>query len=132
MTLITHRRSRALRRSAFTLLEVLVVVAIIVALAGVASIYVFRYLDDSNKDAARATCRTLAQAIESYVVKNDGEMPGGWEDVRPYLKETGGNIFATSWGEPYTFSMEMINGKQTVVVSTKAKDGEVLSNLKLK
>jgi general secretion pathway protein G len=132
MTLTTIRSSRALRRNAFTLLEVLVVVAIIVALAGVATIYVFRYLEDSEKDAARATCRTLAKAVDTYRLKNDGELPGDWEAVRPYLNETGGNLFATSWGQPYTFSLENINGKPTVVVSTTAKDGEVLNNLLLK
>jgi general secretion pathway protein G len=131
MTLITRRRPSR-RRSAFTLLEVLVVVAIIVAMAGVASIYVFKYLEDSNKDAARASCRTLATAVESFMVKNDNEVPPDWEAVRPFLKETGGDPFRTSWGEPFSFAVEPINGKPTVVVTVKAKDGEILSNLKNK
>ena len=38
-------RRSALRREAFTLLEVLVVVAILVVLASVAGIYFFRYLE---------------------------------------------------------------------------------------
>ena len=47
----TATRLRRVPRAAFTLLEVLIVVAIIVVLAGVSSIYVFRYLEDAKEGA---------------------------------------------------------------------------------
>ena len=43
--------SRVAARSAFTLLEVLIVVAILVVLASVSSIYVFKFLHDAKVDA---------------------------------------------------------------------------------
>jgi len=131
MTLTAPRRH--MRRSAFTLLEVLVVVAIIVAMAGVASIYVFKYLDDSKKDAARSSCHTLATAVETFITKNDGPPEGNnLQLVRPYIRETGGDPFTDPWGRQYVLSIQDINGKPTVIVSTTAPDGESISNLKTK
>jgi general secretion pathway protein G len=131
MTLITRRR-QSRRRSAFTLLEVLVVVAIIVAMAGVASIYVFKYLDDSKKSAARASCHTLATAVETFITQNDGNPPenNNLQAVRPYIKETGGDPFIDPWRQPYNFALVDINGKPTVKVFTHVPGtGEEISNL---
>src|SRR5947199_10800504 len=61
--------SRVAARSAFTLLEILIVVAILVVLAGVSSIYVFRYLDDAKIDASKAGAATIATAIQSYEIR---------------------------------------------------------------
>ena len=45
--------NRAVRRAAFTLLEVLIVVAILVILASAASIALFRYLEDAKVGRAK-------------------------------------------------------------------------------
>jgi general secretion pathway protein G len=131
MTLMTRRRP-SMRRSAFTLLEVLVVVAIIVAMAGVASIYVFKYLDDSKISAARASCHTLANAVETFITQNDGNPPenNNLQAVRPYIKETGGDPFKDPWGQSYQYTLVDINGKPTVKVFTHVpSNGAEISNL---
>lgn len=62
-------RRHARRRSAFTLLEVLVVVAILVVLASVAGIYVFRSYEDAKKDTARTQIRTIENACKQFKLK---------------------------------------------------------------
>jgi general secretion pathway protein G len=58
----THKR---MRRNAFTLMEVLVVVAILVVLAGI-GIGVFAYLDSSKEKAAQLQIKNLETAVTSY------------------------------------------------------------------
>lgn len=59
--------SRSARR-AFTLMEVLVVVAIIFILASVSTVVVFRYLDESKDRIAKAGVRTLETAIKAHKI----------------------------------------------------------------
>ncbi|MCE9530173.1 MAG: type II secretion system protein GspG [Planctomycetes bacterium] len=123
-----RRRLEGRRRNAFTLLEVLIVVAIVVVLAGVSSIYVFQYLEDSKVSAAKASCRTLAETVERYVVQKE-ELPQQLTDIRPYIKETSTDPFLDPWGQPYQMRVQEINGKPTPVVFTKTKEGIEISNL---
>src|SRR5438046_7749458 len=73
-----HRRRTAARRAAFTLLEVLVVVAILVILAGVASISVFRYMEDAKIGRAKTDMQSIAKAYETYYTQH-----GTWPDNGP-------------------------------------------------
>ena len=77
MIIRATRRSGLRTREAFTLLEVLVVVAILVVLASVASIYVFRYLDDAKKDKAYLQAKNIEKAAKAYIVKqsSDSDLP---------------------------------------------------------
>lgn len=72
MRLPRHSARHASRlRRAFTLMEVLVVVAIIVVLAGIATVS-FRYLGDSKYDTARAKIKKIETAAGQYKMKNGG------------------------------------------------------------
>lgn len=64
LTRATDRRLS--RRAGFTLLEVLVVVAILVILSTVAIVATTRYLEDARKGRATLQCRSLSTAIEAY------------------------------------------------------------------
>src|SRR5262245_54252188 len=68
------RTSRAPLRAAFTLMEVLVVVAILVILAGGSFVVVMRYLDDAKIDRARMDIKSLEKVVESYKLRH-GEYP---------------------------------------------------------
>jgi len=107
--MVIRPRSRsevAARRAAFTLLEVLIVVAILVVLAGVSSIYVFRYLDDARIDASRASASTIARAIQAYELRY-GVAPESLQSLitppdggKPFMEPQG---LADPWGRPYQF-----------------------------
>jgi general secretion pathway protein G len=63
-------RRRATRRAAFTLLEVLIVVAILVILASAASISLFRYLEDAKVGKAKAEMNTILGAVKKYYTEH--------------------------------------------------------------
>jgi general secretion pathway protein G len=69
-----NRRAVASYRAGFTLLEVLVVVAILVILASVASIYVFGFLSDAKVDTAENQCAMFESQCKSYMAKNGGDL----------------------------------------------------------
>src|SRR5262245_4249549 len=107
MLLTTLRRSPA-RRSAFTLMEVLIVVAIIVILAGGAIIAVPRILEDTKKSRAHTTAVNLAKMCESYRLSptnQNQEYPTSPQQLAPYLANPVEDI-KTPWGQTYTFDQQ--------------------------
>ena len=136
MTLVTSRR-RASRRAAFTLLEVLVVVAILVILAGVATVATTKYLEDARKNSAVLQCKTVHTACESYYLNpnSSGNYPtsiqelvsppwGGGSLLKDPQKDT-----MDPWGKPLQIQSHSDDGQnQGVMVTTTAKDGTHISN----
>jgi prepilin-type N-terminal cleavage/methylation domain-containing protein len=66
------RNSRTLARGAFTLTEMLIVVAIIVVLAGIGGAILLPRLDSAKEDADRAKANNIAQAAQMYMT-NSGD-----------------------------------------------------------
>jgi len=83
--MILRKSERARRRIAFTLTEMLVVVAIIVVLAGIAVPTTLHVLDGAKRDAASAACKNLAHTVEMYMHDQtnnpSGQLPGSWQDI---------------------------------------------------
>jgi general secretion pathway protein G len=65
---------QTLSRGGFTLMEMLVVVAILVVLAGAAVPIYLKYLDEAKIDRARVDCKTLEGACLAYKLKH-GDFP---------------------------------------------------------
>jgi type II secretory pathway pseudopilin PulG len=59
-------------------MEVLVVVAILVILASVASVVVFRYLEESKENVARLTIQKIETAVTAYRISH-GDYPESLE-----------------------------------------------------
>ena len=57
-------------RKAFTLVEILIVVAIIALLAAIAIPNLLRAKVNSNQSAAQATLKAIANALETYAISN--------------------------------------------------------------
>jgi len=125
---------RVVRRTAFTLLEVLIVVAIIVVLAGVSSIYVFRYLEDAKEGAAKSGIKTIETACISYELKI-GSLPGSLNDLlqppdggKPYL-QGGAESITDPWGKQFQYDASGgRNGGQKPDVWTTNKEGVMIGN----
>ncbi len=108
MLLPIYRANRSERRAAFTLMEVLVVVAILVILAGAASIYVFGYLSDAKRDKAKLDIKSLTDAVKQYSAKNEGNFP---QTLQELVQPTNGSspiyddpsILNDPWGKPYQY-----------------------------
>jgi general secretion pathway protein G len=112
----THQRDS---RSAFTLMEMLIVVAIIVALAGIGGYYLLGALAGSQEDLAKAQVSgPLTNACQSYYIKNKTWPPslaaltekdplGGG----PYLEST--DALKDPWGQPYQYDASGSKNKST-------------------
>lgn len=126
---LVRTRSRMNRRSAFTLLEVLVVVAILVVLASVASIYVFRYLDDAKKDSAKLKAAAIQKAVKAYIIKYDSVPPNTMalinpgQGEKPFL-EGGADAIKTPWGGEFAISSQQRGDSNEVAIIVSWQDGD--------
>ena len=89
-------------RAGFTLMELLVVVAILVVLVGVATPMYLSYLDQSKRKVARADAVRLAGELKNFAVSHDGEYPpeNTW-DLVPLEKKPP----LDPWGQPYQWTL---------------------------
>lgn len=136
MMLAAVNRRRAVRRAAFTLLEVLVVVAILVILAGVGVVATTRYLEDARKNSAQLECKGLSEAAESYRLnpQSGNEYP---ESLMALLRPPfGGTSFLKNgqddlvdpWGNQYQYQLiQGADGAMMPLVYTTSKDGTSIS-----
>jgi general secretion pathway protein G len=136
MLVAANRRPLRSVRSAFTLLEVLVVVAILVILASVAGVFVFGYLEDAKVDTARQQIQQLENAAKSYAAKHGGDLPPSLEylvlptDQGQPLLDGGEAALMDPWGGRYIYEQAQdANGYPDAVVYTTAPNGtQVVSN----
>jgi general secretion pathway protein G len=106
LTNIRSRRGKATRRAAFTLLEVLIVVAILVILASAASVSLFRYLEDAKVGKAKAEMNTILGAVKKYYTEHQqwpdpGSLPatiGPMIEGNPGLNDPWGGVYQLRTG----------------------------------
>jgi prepilin-type N-terminal cleavage/methylation domain-containing protein len=101
-------------RSAFTLMEVLVVVAIIFILASVSTLVVFRYLDESKEKIAKAGVKTIDQAVTAHKTLH-GNFP---QSLAELTQSNDGKAAALEeealldpWQQPYVYEPQTLNPK---------------------
>jgi general secretion pathway protein G len=99
---------RAHRRAAFTLLEVLIVVAIIVMLAGAGAYLFLQRLEGAKIDMARTQANALAQAAEQYYTRQ-GEFPASLDLLTQPQPDGAGAFFGQDklldpWNKPYQYN----------------------------
>jgi general secretion pathway protein G len=120
--ILQHRNPRRSDRLGFTLMEVLVVVAILVVLAGVSSVAVFSYLDNAKLDRAKVDTQNLADMCKAYKLKF-GQFP---ESLNALWQPPSGKPFVETqdalmdpWQQQYQYAVQ----GTTVKVWTTPPDG---------
>lgn len=105
--ILQRRDRRRADRLGFTLMEVLVVVAILVILAGTASIFLFKYLDEAKTNRAQADLQTLTKACQTFKLKYD-DYPQSLDQLlsppdngKPYLESA--DALNDPWGKRYQY-----------------------------
>lgn len=107
------------RRFGFTLLELLIVLAIIVAIAAMVAPNLLSRRREANEDLARATIKNIENALKQKAVHNNGEFPSesgpevisqlaetsqdaNGRDRQPYLEE----VPLDPWGQAFNYSYD--------------------------
>jgi general secretion pathway protein G len=109
------RNDRQHQRAAFTLMEIIVVVAIILILAGAGALVLPRFLEDSKESRANLDVKTLEKAASAYYVKNfaypqsiailaERQQDGG----AAYIDES---LLKDPWGQDYIIDNGQTNQK---------------------
>jgi type II secretory pathway pseudopilin PulG len=88
-------------------MELLVVVAILLVLVGVATPMYMNYLEQSRYKTARANAKMLATEIKNYQISHDGIAPpeNTWDDL-PLPPEKKPPL--DPWNQPYQWAMRQI------------------------
>jgi general secretion pathway protein G len=108
---------RQFRRAAFTLMELLIVVAIIVVLAGLGGTFLFGQLASAKMQAAQAKAYEIGKAIEMYKLDHD-QFPAGLEALLqkdadgkgPYLKSL--DAIKDPWDRKFEYDPSGSNNKR--------------------
>jgi general secretion pathway protein G len=108
--MILRRDKHAVVRGGFTLMELMVVVAIIVVLAGVAVPLYMGRLEDAKKDRAKVDVKTIAQQCEVYRIKY-GDFPAGLAMLAQPTPDGGIAFMEPSslidpWGHEYQYQAQ--------------------------
>ena len=135
------RAKRVPGDSGFTLLELIVVIAIIATLISVVGPQVFRNVGDARINAARSQIEMFGIALESYRMDNGvypateqglaalrtlpaaGERPGNWRG--PYLRRA---IPLDPWGRAYVYTSPGTENPEQFDLLTLGRDGKVGGN----
>jgi general secretion pathway protein G len=103
--MLLRQESKRQRRAGFTLMEMLVVVAIIVALAGIGGFFLMGALSEGQKGTAAAQVKVLTQACMFYATKHNGAYPEQLADLLkqddvggPYLDDP--DALMDPWSKP--------------------------------
>lgn len=114
------------RNHGFTLVEIMIVVAIIGLLAAIAIPNFIKARETARKSSCINNLRIIDSAVEQWVMEKnivaDGSVTPQFTDIQPYLKHTvvcpsGGTTFADS------YQLQMISTNATSTVSCIASGG---------
>jgi general secretion pathway protein G len=125
-------KSRVLARSGFTLMEILIVVAIIVVLAGVGTFYLMPMLSESKEQVAYTQAKTISEACQMFEVKHK-QRPGSARDLvqavngkAPILEL---DAILDPWGKEFVVDPSgPKNGGLRPDVYTTSPEGKVIGN----
>ena len=132
-----HReRRRGGLRTGFTLLELIVVIAIIATLAAVVAPAIFQNVGDAKVASAKSQIDMLSMALNAYRLDNDaypttdqglaalqtmpvtGELPKNWRG--PYLTRV---LPVDPWGRPYLYRSPGVENPKGFDLYSLGKDG---------
>jgi general secretion pathway protein G len=107
----THSKKRRSRQAnaGFTLVELMVVIAIIATLAAIVGYNVFGAIDDANAGSAKAQISSFKTAITAFKLENK-RFPNALDELinnpknKAYLEQK--MVPDDPWGKPYAYSLE--------------------------
>jgi general secretion pathway protein G len=132
--ILRHPRLARQSRRGFTLLEILMVVAIIVVLAGLGAYYLIPMLSQSEEDTAKIKAKGLDLPVQSYYLKHH-QWPSTLQVLTqadelnansPYVPDDG---ILDPWGNEYQINTAGPNNKGAKPdIFTTSPSGKTLGN----
>jgi len=120
----TRNLRRSLRRG-LTLVEIMVVMAILGVLMTVLGGAFMGMLDDGNVEATKLGIGKVEQALNVYAIKNRGKYPStadGLEAAERYFGD--GQVPVDAWGNPFQYYSPGTRSDADYEVISLGKDGE--------
>lgn len=109
---------RRARTAGFTLVELMVVVAIIAILATTAGVYLFGALDDADQTKAMAEIQAMKSAVTAYMLKNNRKLPNTLDEIAPFMDPP--KVPQDPWGNAYVYTKE---GTRSFKIVSYGADG---------
>jgi general secretion pathway protein G len=130
---MNHRRT-ARRRGGFTLIEVLLVMAILGVIAGMVVPRLLGRQTHANSDATRLTIKGLEQAVKLYALDHHGVYPSSAEGIGSLLQPPSGDSVnwrgpyldappKDAWGRPLTYAYPGRRNARGYDISSSGPDG---------
>jgi general secretion pathway protein G len=91
-------------RRGLTLIEIMVVIALLGVLGTVIAVNLTDALDDNSADAAKLQMKQIGSGLQMYALKNKGKYPStsdGLEEAKKYF--AGNKVPSDPWGNPYSY-----------------------------
>ena len=123
----TRRRhlSRTADERGLTLVEIMVVIAILGMLMSVVAINVMGSLQEANVDATKLTIKKVEQGIQMYATKHKGKYPStsqGLEAAAKYYPDN--KVPVDAWGGEFQYFSPGTSGDRDYEIISLGKDGQ--------
>lgn len=118
-TICRHKRDRHIRfGTGFTLVEIMIVVAVVMTLATMAISSVLRARHNANEMTAVASCRTIVTACQNYYSSSyPHTYPSGLSDLVPPISDPGyiDDVLASGTKQGYAFTYALVDPESFTV-----------------
>jgi general secretion pathway protein G len=114
-------RRRRVRDAGFTLLEIMIVLAIIALIAGGVGTAVFKQFNKAKVQTARLRVKAARDATAQYMIDNSSNCPKGIDDLvsQKYLDK---NNAKDPWDKPLVFKCPGTNDTDAADISSSGAD----------
>ena len=118
---IHYRIAADAKRAGMTLVEIIVVIAIILVLTSILAFGIFTVFGEAKADAAKVQISRLESRVQIYMARN-GSPPSGGDGLKAALGAD--DVPNDPWGNPYRYVTPGANGKAYDIVSLGSDGAE--------